>query len=587
MANKYIETAKRAIAGMGWKKPVTQDNGKLNYSTPEAFFRVPGAGGYGSGIGMYYNRWSLQVYDGEKTLGNAGPIVERIPDQQALRIRGWEAYLTNETVQAVVNKSVKWIVGKGLELQCLIDVDVLRSEGINISSEDAQKLSDLIEARFGIYSDSKMSSYTGMKCLNLDESTAYKNVMNGGDVLVVLRYINSQVKYELIDGQHVRSPQGGTDFNPQLCENGNRIMNGVEMNSRGEHVAFHIQTADLNWQRIPAKNKTTGLTTAYLVGGLEYRLDYSRTFPLFSGLFEIVKTLERYSDATLTSAEEQNKIAYQITSDINSTGETPFKQGISKAMSLSGNDGKIPVDQQFIEMQNKVFASTNKQTIHNVQGSKIEPLQKSESELYFKDFRGEFFEMICASINAPPNIIRGKYDTSYSSARASIKEWEHTLIVDRYKFSWQFRNPIYAFWLHMEVLKNKINLPEYLTASAKQNEMVLEAYRKAEWIGDNVPHIDPVKEVMAERLKLGENGAHIPLTTSELSTQRVNGGDFRRNINQTARETSNMEELGIKAKEIEPKEEVDKDDVVEKDNKKKKAAWDDLIRQANALLEQD
>jgi capsid protein len=579
MANKYIEAAKRAI-GMG--KKTVPDSGELNYSKPakaEAYFRIPGAGGYGSGVGMYYNRWSLQVYDGEKSLGNAGPIVERIPDQQALRIRGWEAYLTNETVQAVVNKCVKWIVGRGLKLQCLINVDVLESEGIKLTSEEAQKISDLIESRFGIYSDSKMSSYTGMKCLNLDEGTAYKNIANGGDVLVVLRYKKGQVKYELIDGQHVRSPQGGTDFNPQVLENGNRIMNGVEMNTQGEHVAYHVQTANLNWQRIPAKNNTTGLTTAYLVGGLEYRLDYSRTFPLFSGLFEIVKTLERYSDATLLSAEEQNKIAYQITSELNSTGETPFKKGIATAMSLSGNDGTIPVDQQFIAMQDKVFASTNKQAIHNVQGSKIEPLQKSESELYFKDFRGEFFEMICAAVNAPPNIIRSKYDTSYSSARASIKDWEHTLIVDRYKFSWQFRKPIYEYWLHMQVLTNKVNLPEYLTAVAKNNEMILAAYRNAEWIGDNVPHIDPVKEVMAERLKLGDTGGYIPLTTSERSTQVVNGGDFRHNIQQSSREKNNMEKLGIK-----PKQEIAPDPLKEKEAK---AAFERLMSAAFNHVEND
>jgi len=547
MANKFVESIKLAIQSKRSPKPLTP----LNYSQPQAYFRVPGAGGYGPGIGMYYNRWSLQVYDGEKTLGNAGPITERIPDQQALRIRGWEAYLTNGTVQTIVNKCVKWVVGRGLRLQCIINVDVLKSEGIILSAAEAQKISDLIEARFGIYSDNKMSSYTGMKCLNLDESTAFKNVYNGGDVLVVLRYVKGQVKYELIDGQHVRSQQGGTDFNPQITEDGNRIMNGVEMNGRGEHVAYWVQTANLNWERIPAKNKTTGLTVAYFVGGLEYRLDYSRTFPLFYGLFEVVKTLERYDDATLTSAEEQNKIPFQITSELNSTGDSPFKQGISQAMQLSAPTGMIPVDENFKQMQDKVFASTNKQVIHNVQGSKIEPLTKSESELYFGEFHEAFFEIICSAVGAPPNVMKGKYDTSFSSARASIKDWEHTLMVDRYKFSWQFRKPIYELWLHMEVLNNKVNLPQYLNIHAKNNEMALAAYRNAEWLGDNVPHIDPVKEVMAERLKLGDMGGNIPLTTAESATRNVNGGDFRHNAQQTAREDKELDGLGLKP-EAEP-----------------------------------
>lgn len=548
MANKFKEFFTRPFSK---KESPTISDPELN-NTADAFYRVPGAGGYSGGSGLSFNRWTLQSYDGEKNFGSAGPITERIPDSQALRIRGHEAYLTNETVQAVVNKCVKWIVGRGLQLQSIISVDVLSSEGIKVTKEQVQAISDLTEARFGIYADSEMSSYSGMKCLNLDEGTCYKNVYNGGDILVILRYVNGQVKYELVDGQHVKSPQGGTDFSPQILDGGNRIMNGVEMDDKGTHIAYHLQDASLEWKRVLCRNKTTGLLVAYLVGGLEYRLDYSRTLPLFSGLFEIVKSLDRYTSATLQSAEEQNKNAFQTESEINSVGQSPFQQNVSKSVNLGPRTGDIPVDLNKKQMSDIVISTTNKQLIHNTPGTKITPINKNEAELYFKDFRGEFFEMICAAVNAPPNVIRGKYDTSFSSARASIKDWEHTLLVDRYKFSWQFRKPIYEFWLHMEVLNNKVSLPGYLNAHAKGNDMILASYRKAEWIGDNVPHIDPLKEVMAERLKLGTTGDAINLTTAESATRNVNGGDQRHNLQQYSRELKDSKAAGVEVPVMAP-----------------------------------
>jgi len=149
----------------------------------------------------------------------------------------------------------------------------------------------------------------------------------------------------------------------------------------------------------------------------------------------------------------------------------------------------------------------------------------------------------------PPNVAMSKYDTSFSSARAAIKDWEHSLLIDRYKFSLAFLQPIFELWLHTEVLKNKIELSGYLLASAQKNETILACYRQVTWIGDNVPHIDPLKEVMAERLKLGNTSDSIPLTTVEAATQTLNGGDSRSNMQQFSKELEQSKKLGVKVEE--------------------------------------
>lgn len=93
-----------------------------------------------------------------------------------------------------------------------------------------------------------------------------------------------------------------------------------------------------------------------------------------------------------------------------------------------------------------------------------------------------------------------------------------------------FYEPIYALWMDIEVMKMKIPAPGYLEAFMRRDEMVLRAYRSAEWQGANVPHIDPEKEVRAERLKLGADFDNTPLTTVESATRNLNGGDSTNNM---------------------------------------------------------
>ena len=138
-----------------------------------------------------------------------------------------------------------------------------------------------------------------------------------------------------------------------------------------------------------------------------------------------------------------------------------------------------------------------------------------------------------------------KYDSNFSASRAALKDWEHTLTVDRQRFAFQFMQPIYNFWLYIEILKNNIQAPGYLKALAEGNLMVIESYTNSRFVGSNVPHIDPVKEVTAERLKLGLTGASIPLTTVEAATESLNEGDSDANMAQYALELEESKKLKI------------------------------------------
>jgi capsid protein len=490
-------------------------------------------------------------FDGEKNFGEIGPIKNYRPDYLALRLRSYQAYIESDAAQTIIKKFTKWVIGSGLKLQAEPEKDVLKSEGIILDSEN---FNDLVEARWRVLSKSKKIDYAGMRNLNRLAWRTFIHSRLGGDILVILRYVNDQIKVQLVDGMHVLSPMYGDEFYAQALSNGNEIRNGVELSPTGEHIAFYIREGNISngevfpskftYKRIPAKSSEGDLTVAYLVYGFEYRLDGVRGLPLISALLETLKKMERYKEATLGSAEERQKIAFFIEHELGASGESPMAEAMVKALNVGGAD--FPTDDvEGKELANNIIATTNKQAFNMPPGSKIST-PDTKPELHFKDFFQVNTDLLCAAVNIPPDVAMSKYNSNFSASRAALKDWEHTLLVERADFSMDFYQPIYNFFLEVEILKNKIQARGYLKARAEQNMMVLEAYRNCRFIGSSVPHIDPLKEVNAERAKLGPMAATIPLTTVEAATEALNSGDSDQNIQQFADEINEAKKLGIK-----------------------------------------
>ena len=72
------------------------------------------------------------------------------------------------------------------------------------------------------------------------------------------------------------------------------------------------------------------------------------------------------------------------------------------------------------------------------------------------------------------------------------------------------------------------------------------AYTSHKFLGSRFPHIDPVKEAEASRLKLGTAAAHLPLGNADDETETLMSGDFDTNVERMSREIKEAERLGIK-----------------------------------------
>jgi hypothetical protein len=501
---------------------------------------------YGVSSGAIYSQWYTErMFDGEKTPGEMGNVINLLPDFQALRLRSYEQALKSDVVTIITGKFFKWVVGKGLDLQCQPNEEVLKSEGINADLSTFRKVS---EARFKLYSSSKRSSFSGMQNLHKEVLDAFQTQFLGGDCLVVLRVVNKELKIQVIDGQEVCNPFPGDKYYEEAKNKGNEIKHGIEISEKGEHVAFYVRSRKLNdflyeVKRIQAKNQNTGTIMAKMIYIGKHRINHLRGVPKLSPILEKVEKIDRYTEATVSSAEERAKIAYAIEHNQHSTGENPLLDKIKRSLPSIGDTTGLNSDPYALgeNISKKIASTTNKQAFNMPIGSKLESLE-SNQEVNYKDFFDAVFIQLSAAVDVPPEVALQKYSSNYSASRAAINGWGYIVDIYRNNISEDIYKWFYSVWLELEILKGKILAPGYLQAIREGNKDVLEAYCSCRFTGVNMPHIDPLKEVNAIRRMLGDkNKGETALISHEQATESLNQGEWSENYNKYLQEIDSFD----------------------------------------------
>ncbi len=472
-----------------------------------------------------------RTFNGEKTPGELGNPTNLIPDYRSLRIRAHEANFTNTVIKIITRKYFAWVVGSGLKLQAQPNRTVLKLEKID---EDFKAFKNNVESYFSVFANSTKCDSAGMQNLHELEADCYSASFLGGDMLVVLRVDeNYDLKVQNIDGQHVQSPFLNSKFYDEAKTRGNIILHGIEIDGKGQHVAFYVlkQTVDNifgEYERIEAVGKESGCLMAWITYADRQRIDHKRGIPRISAILETVKKLDRYTEAAVGSAEEREKLPWFIEHDKNSDGENPVLANVKRNVSVGESSYELA------KLTSKNISATEGKTVYNLPiGSKFSTLN-STSEINYDPFFKAVFIQIAASMDVPPEVALQQYNSNYSASRAAINGWGYLVNIARKKHGNDFKQKVYNVWLYLHILKNKVDATGYVKAVNENNWIVVESYSAARWNGINMPHIDPLKEANALRVMLGD--LTTPLTSYDNATEQLNNGDFEEVINQVTEE---------------------------------------------------
>ena len=487
------------------------------------------------------------IFNGEKTPYELGEVQNVLPDFNSLRLRSHEADLKSDVVKIISNKFFKWVIGSGLKLESEPVLSVLKTE--NITAADLSGFQETVEARFNLWARSKRSDYKGQLNLHRQAKNGLKTSYLGGDFLVILRVEKGDLTVQVIDGEQVQSPFLNDKFHKEAKARGNTINRGIEKDEKGKHVAYYVRTQTQNsvldkFIRVEAYGKNTGRKLAYMVYFDKHRIDHDRGIGSLSAILEKVEKLDRYTEATVGSAEERAKLPYFFEHDRNSTGENPMAGKLAKA--LGNKETKIVDSYSEGEIKAKEVARTTSKMVFNLpEGVSINTPNTGSSEINYPEFWKAVFQSIAAAVDIPPEVALQVYNSNYSASRAAINAFQHSINVKRKEFADDFYQPIYELWLELEVLKSKVTAPGYLQAIRQKNWLGLEAYANARFSGNNMPHIDPKKEIDAIRTMLGDDLRNVPLINLEQAAEKANAGDWNENYKKHLKEKNNIKPADV------------------------------------------
>lgn len=490
-------------------------------------------------------------FDGEKTTGQLGAVIDVVPIFHKLSLRSYELYAKNDLVKMLVDRKLQWSVGTGLKLEVEPNKDVLGMFDITIPASFYKN----VEGLWKVYMGSKYVDKA--KEINLHEIAweVKKCATISGDTLVVCR-IEDRFTVQIYSGQHLCSPDITSSEWEKLPE-GHYLDNGIELNQNGEHVAYYVKMLDskdelgvgCEIKRIEAVGKQSGKRLAWMVYADKLSHDHKRGVPDTMQVIEKANKLDRFNEAEVAGAEQRANIVYSIEHTKDSTGEDILSEFANKAipgLQNADGEGEATTDTWVLAdaSAQRIGQATESTAINMPIGSSLKVLS-SDKENNFTTFDETQSKKISASMSIPYEVALQSYNSNYSASRAAINGFGHMIDIDQTKFSNSFYKPIYQLWLDYMIKSNIIQAPGYLEASIRKQKtptdiFILEAYTGCRFVGKKMPHIDPLKEVNAVRKMLGDpTKGEIPLISNEQGAEILNVGDWIENIEEYAEEIKN------------------------------------------------
>ena len=376
--------------------------------------------------------------------------------------------------------------------------------------EEARALSRQIKAEFDLWANN--CDFLNRNNFYELQRIAFNSYLVEGDNFCLLkRKHTAQVPYslrlQLIEAGRVSNPLGGgagTIIEMRNAENGNRIINGIEVDKSGGLVAVWVANrywneidaldATLTWQRVEIYGRRTGLRNVLQICA-DIRPEQYRGIPLLAPCIESLKQLSRYSEAELTSAIIRSYFSLFFIQNVKDYGVNDIlgvkEVDVSKYRHGAGTMNALPLG-----VDVKTVGSSN--------------------QIAFDSFVTNHLKTIGAALNLPYEVLMKNFQSSYSASRAALLQAQSTFNNYKQWFINDFCKPIYEQFLLEAVSIGRIDAPHFF-----DDPIIRAAWSNAEFYNETSRILDPVKEVNAAILRL-QNG----LTTYEKELAESQGLDF-------------------------------------------------------------
>ena len=447
-----------------------------------------------------------------------------------MRQRARMLYMAAPIATSAIKTNRTNVVGVGLRLKSRINREVL-----GLTPEQAEAWQKQTEREFALWAEKKRAcDATGMNNFYGLQQLALISWLLSGDCIGIFKQYKPDtlhpyaLRVHLIESDRIATPvENGTAaaINYTTGKNpttGNTIYDGVEVDSNGMVVAYHIRSTypfelgapSTKWARVLAYQKETGLPNVVHVMDSE-RPDQYRGVSYLAQVIEPLLQMRRYTESELMAAVIESFFTAFIKTEA-PTDDMPFNQ-----------------------VQDDYPGEPKGPNEYSMGPGQVNMLEPGEDVVFgdpkrpaggFDGFVTAISTQIGSALEIPADLLLKKFNASYSASRAALMEAWKAFKMRREWLADDFCRPIYEVWMSEAVARGRIYAPGFFT-----NPAIRAAYLGSEWLGPSQGQLDPTKEITAEILACSEG-----FSTHEQSTIRLNGGQWDANVEQLQRENEKL-----------------------------------------------
>jgi lambda family phage portal protein len=419
-------------------------------------------------------------------------------DRNMLKARARWLAANNPITKSIDKSIIKNTVGTGITLQS------------KIKEEDYKKSKELnknIEAKWNEFIKKENFDITGRVGLYRFQALVLKTKMTDGEVLI--NKVHTKDKKFPLKFQLVESDQ----FDEMKTKNNkNDVYTGVEVDSLGKPVAYHLKTSinSMSSQRFLAEN-----IIHY------YDLERATQYRGISDYAQVINNLKDFA-AFNDSVIVKNRILSSLAVFIK-TGD------ISKSLYGDKKEGKRQGSSEPIkQITSGMIKYLNK-------GEEIQTVQSTQQGNEYNDFVSNTIRVIAAGRDISYELAFKDYTkTNFSSARASLIQDNKRFDMEQNGLKDDVLTPIFADFIDSQVLSGNLQMPnDYWTNKEK--------YLKPVWGTPRREWVDPLKDI-----KTIEKEIDLDMSTRTKSA-KLRGHDYEDIIDEKIAEEVMIKEKREKA----------------------------------------
>jgi len=481
--------------------------------------------GYSHGGASRKGSWAKKYH-----ASSLSPEADIEENRKLLRERSRDLIMNTPLGAAATGSTRTNCVGSGLVPKPRIDYKFL-----GMPENEAKELEKQIKREFALWAESTLCDNNDQNNFYELQQVAFSDWLRNGEEFALVKYGDAspympyRLRIKLVEADRVCTP-GAIDGEYNAFDtgnkNGNRIMNGVEIDKSGRVAAYHVCSkfpGDYNndgiykWTRIEKRGRKTGNPNILHIFNAE-RAEQYRGVPFLAPVIQAVRQLSQYTDAEIMAAVVNSIFSVFI--------QTESGEGITDFAGVDGEDSSY---QDGTDDEIELGSGT---VNYLKAGETVNPVKSEHPSGSFEGFASAMASHIGAALEIAPEVLLKKFTNNFSASKGALNETWKAFRMRRAWFVNDFCQEIYVLWFNEAVSTGRIKAPGYFT-----DILIRKAYTNTVWNGPAQGMLDPVKEVDAATRRINEG-----LSTHEDECTVLNGSDFDDNVRALKDENARLAE---------------------------------------------